>query len=166
MDCRLGRVDKPHSSIPTPMPSKAVFAFVYLFFAAAAFLLFQAFFIARLRAFFRAAVIERVFALEAAGAAIAGAAGFAALAFLAAQISRILCAWAFRSAGVLCRPLPLSADGRNGVCRITALVPVPLNSVLIASISASMTAFCRSSSCNANSNILFRSISPLWPPWP
>jgi hypothetical protein len=29
-----------------------------------------------------------------------------------------------------------------------------------------MTAFCRSSSCNANSNILFRSISPLWPPWP
>ena len=68
--------------------SEAPTSFYLAIFAAAAFLFFHASFIFRLSAFFCAAVIDLVFLLA--------AAGFAALALLAAQISRILCAWAFR----------------------------------------------------------------------
>jgi hypothetical protein len=100
--------------------------YLVLAFVAAAFRFFQTSRILRLRTFFCAAVIDRIFVFAAADAVFAEAAGFAAWDLFAAQISRILCAWAFRSAGVRVLPLWVPADGTSMFCRIPD--PVPVNS--------------------------------------
>jgi uncharacterized protein (DUF1330 family) len=118
---------------------KRIYELGFALFPAAAFLFSHAFFMAKLIAFFCACVLFITFA-PAAGA-LAAAAGFAACAFLFAQYSRILCAWALRSAGVRFRPLLLAADGTGLVCRITA--PMLFNSFRSVSISSSTPALCR-----------------------
>jgi hypothetical protein len=132
-----------------PVPFGAAF----VFFAASVRRFFHTSFIFRLNAFLSAAVFDLTFA--AAGVLGLGA-FFTACAFLlAAQIFFIRCDAALLSAGVL----DLLAFGEiDFFCR--AGDPAIRNSDWIFSISASIPAFCRFSSSNANSNIRFRFISP------
>lgn len=89
----------------------------------------------------------------------AAAGDCAALAFLAAQISRIFREWAFLSAAVLCLLFPVPAARAVDAARWGA-EPELFSSALNTSISASSAARCRFNSWSASSSRRFRSISP------